>query len=263
MLCLRLTFFALLAGPIYAAKLTPETAAAFDRYIELTEARMSADLSTNSFLSAAKAKVPGGRISVEPRVTLDNGKEIDVPDGMIQHWVGTMFIAGVTVAQVKVVLQDYENYKYIYKPDVTESKLVAHQGDEYDIFLRLYKKQILTVVLNSNYHVHYRMPDPRRMYVISRSTRIAEVKNANHPEAREEPVGDDNGFLWRLNSYWRFEQADGGVYAQCQAISLSRDVPPLLGWMVKGFVEKFPKQSMMNTLRGTKAAVLVKQGTAR
>ena len=264
MLCLRLIFFALLAGPIiYAAKLTPETAAAFDRYIELAEATMNADVSTDSFLSAAKAKVRGGRIGVEPGVTLDNGKEIDVPDGMIQHWVGTMFIAGATIAQVKAVLQDYENYKYIYKPEVIESKLVAHQGDEYDIFLRLYKKQILTVVLNSNYHVRYAMPDARRMYVISHSMRIAEVKNAGHPEAGEEPVGDDTGFLWRLNSYWRFEQADGGVYAQCEAISLSRDVPPLLGWMVKGFLEKFPKESMLNTLRGTKAAVLAKQGAAR
>jgi hypothetical protein len=263
--CLRLTFVALLAAPIiYAARLTSETTAAFDRYIELTEARMSADLSTDSFLSVAKAKARGGHISVAPGVTLDNGKEIDVPGGMIQHWVGTMFIAGATIAQVKAVLQDYENYKYIYKPEVIESKLVAHQGDEYDIFLRLYKKQILTVVLSSNYHVRYGILGPRRMYVVSHSMRIAEVKNAGrHPEAGEEPVGDDTGFLWRLNSYWRFEQADGGVYAQCEAISLSRDVPPLLGWMVKGFLEKFPKESMLNTLRGTKAAVLAKLGAVR
>ena len=72
-------------------------------------------------------------------------------------------------------------------------------------------------------------------------------------------MGDDTGFLWRLNSYWRFEQADGGVYAECEAISLSRDVPPILGWMIKGFLEKFPKESMQNTLRGTKAAVLAKR----
>ena len=69
-------------------------------------------------------------------------------------------------------------------------------------------------------------------------------------------MGNDTGFLWRLNSYWRFEEADGGVYAQCEAISLSRDVPSLLGWMIKGFLEKFPKESMQNTLRGTKAAVM-------
>ncbi len=168
----------------------------------------------------------------------------------------SILIPGADLQQVKTVLQGYENYSSIYSPDVTESRQKAHQGDEYDVFLRLYKKQVLTVVLNTDYHVRYCLLDPRRMYVVSHSTRIAEVKDAKHPGAGEEPVGDDSGFLWRLNSYWRFEQLDGGVYAECQAISLSRDVPALLGWMIKGFLEKFPKESMQNTLRGTKAAVL-------
>jgi hypothetical protein len=261
--CLRLLFVALLtaAQATYAAKLIPQTAAAFDRYVELTEARMNADLAPGRFLRIAgqadwQAKVRGGHIRIQRDVTLDNGKEIDVPGGMIQHWVGAMFISGATIQQVRAVLQDYESYKYIYKPEVIDSRLISHKGDEYDVFLRLYKKQVLTVVLNSTYHVRYGAPDPLRMYVISHSTRIAEVKDDKHPEAGEEPVGDDTGFLWRLNSYWRFEQAGGGVYAECEAISLSRDVPTLLGWMIKGFVEKFPKDSMLNTLRGTKAAVI-------
>jgi hypothetical protein len=257
--CHRPLFLALLAAPIICAtQLTPATSAAFDRYIELTEARMKGDLSKpiNFSSEAWKAKIRRGEIGIEAGVTLDNGKEIYVPDGMIQHWVGSMFIAGATVPQVSAVLQNYENYKHIYQPEVIDSRVISHQGDEYDVFLRLYKKQILTVVLNSNYHVRYEMLDPRRMYVISHSTRIAEVKDARHPEAGEQPVGDDAGFLWRLNSYWRFEEADGGMYAQCEAISLSRDVPPVLGWMIKGFLEKFPKESMLNTLGGTKAAVM-------
>jgi hypothetical protein len=244
---------ALLVAPfIYAAKLTPQTAAAFDRYIGLTEARMKADRAAEDW----KAKARAGRVRIEAGLTLDNGKKIDVPDGMIQHWVGTMFIPSANIGQVKAMLQDYENYKNFYQPDVIESRQISSQGDEYDVFLRLYKKHVLTVVLNSNYHVRYDTPDPRRMFVISRSTRIAQVKDAGDPDAGEEPVGDDNGFLWRLNSYWRFEQADGGVYAQCEAVSLSRDLPPLIGWMIKGFVEKFPKESMQNTLAGTKAAVM-------
>jgi hypothetical protein len=235
-----LLFVALIAAPLtYAAKLTPQAAAAFDRYIELAEVRMKADWKANA----------GGRL---------HGKKIDVPDGMIQDWVGAMFIPGANLAQVKAALQDYGNYKKFYKPEVIESRQVSHKGDEFEVFLRLYKKQVLTVILNSNYHVRYDTPDPHHMYVISHSTRIAEVKDADHPDASEEHVGDDTGFLWRLNSYWRFEQADGGVYAECEAISLSRDVPPLLGWMIKGLLEKFPKESMQNTLRGTKAAVMEK-----
>jgi hypothetical protein len=228
------------------AKLTPETASAFDRYSALAEAKMNTGLPPEN----VRAKLRSGELRIEPRTVLDNGKEVTVPDGMIQDWLGMMFIPGATIAQVKAVLQDYENYKEYYKPEVTESRQISHQGDEYDVFLRLYKKHVLTAVLNTNYHVRYGVLDPKRMYVTSHSTRIAEVKKEG-----ESPIGNDTGFLWRLNSYWRFEEADGGVYAECEAISLSRDVPLGLGWMIKGFLEKFPKESMMNTLRGTKAAV--------
>ena len=231
-----------------AAHLTPQTSAAFDRYIELTEAQRKADVSTDRFLRLTKIRAD--QVRVEPVVTLDNGKRITVPDGMIQHWIGAMFIPGVTIPQVTAMLQDYADYKNFYKPEVIESKQISHQGDEYDVFLRLYKKRILTVVLNTTYHVRYGTVDPLRSYLISHSTKIAELKDDT-----ELPVGDDTGFLWRLNTYWRFEQADGGVYAECEAISLSRDVPGFLSWMIKGFVEKFPKESMLNTLRGTKLAI--------
>jgi hypothetical protein len=138
---------------------------------------------------------------------------------------------------------------------VIESHAIAHSGDEYDVLLRLYEKHILTIVLNSTYHIRYEMPDPNYLIVTSRSTHIGEVKDPGKSYTDEVPPGNDSGFLWRLNSYWRFHAADGGVYAQCEAISLSRDVPVGLGWMLKGFLESFPKESMMNTLRGTRAAL--------
>jgi len=245
----------------YGATLAPETASAFDRYVALTEARMNADLAApGKFFQIAglpdvRTALRGGETRIQAHVTRDDGKPVHVPGGMIQDWIGAMFIPGATIARVKAVLQDYEHYKDFYKPEVVESKQTAHQGDEYDVFLRLFKKQVLTVVLNTSYHVRYAMPDPLRLIVISHSTRITQAKDPKHPDAGEEPVGDDTGFLWRLNSYWRFEEADGGVYAECEAISLSRDIPGFLAWMVRSFVEKFPKESMQNTLRGTKAAV--------
>jgi hypothetical protein len=206
-----------------------------------------------------KARVRDGETLIRSSVTRDNGKSIDIPNGLIQDWLGTIFIPGASLAQVKSVLQDYDNYKVYYKPEVTESRMAGHTGDDFDVFLRLYKKQVITVVLNTNYRVHYGMLDTQRMYVKSRSTRIAEASDSKHPEGHEEPIGNDGGYLWRLNSYWRFEAADGGVYAECEAISLSRDVPALVGWAIKGFIEKFPKESMRNTLAGTKAAVLQKR----
>ena len=250
-----------LVAPAYAAKLTDRCAAAFDRYVALTEARTNADLTPDRFLRIAsppdaRAALRAGQTRIQPSVTLDNGKTINVPGGMIQDWVGAMFIPGATIAHVKAVLQDYAHYQDFYQPEVTESKQIGQKGDEFDVFLRLSKKQVITVVLDTNYHVRYSLLDARHMYVVSHSTRIAQVKDPKHPDAGEDPVGNDLGTLGRINAYWRFEEADSGVYAECEAISLSRDVPGLIAWMVRGFVEKFPKESMQNTLRGTQAAVI-------
>lgn len=249
-----------LAFPIvFAADITPEAQRAFDRYIQLTEAGLERDLNAPRFLYGnpsieQKAKLRKGDVLIVPREVRDSGKEIEVPGGLIQDWLGTLFIRGATIAQVRSMMQDYAAYKEFYKPEVIESKLLRHSGNEYDIFLRLYKKQFLTVVMNANYHVQYGEQDPDRMYINSRSTRIAEVKNPDRSFSEEEKVGHDDGFLWALNSYWRFEQADGGVYAQLQAISLSRDLPFGLIWL-KGFLQKFPKDSMEATLKGTRRAV--------
>jgi hypothetical protein len=227
------------------ARLTPEATAAFDRYVEQEEGRMISD-------TVRDPKLRGG----EPRIAaVDAARNVNAPGAMIQDWVGTMFMPGATLAQVQNVLRDYASYKNYYKPKVIESRELSHSADEYDVLLRLYEKHILTIVLNSTYHIRYETPDPKRLLVTSRSTHIGEVKNPGKSYTEEVPQSDDSGFLWRLNSYWRFEAADGGVYARCEAISLSRDVPPGLGWMLKGFLESFPKESMVNTLRGTRAAM--------
>ena len=200
---------------------------------------------------------------IERRTTEDTGRAIKAPDGKIHDWFGTMFIPGATLAQVRAAMQDYDNYKNTYQPEVIDSRLNKRNGDEFDIFLRLYKKQIITVVFNTEYHVQYGMADARHMFIVSRSTRVAEVKDPKHGYTEELPPGDDTGFLWRLNAYWRFEEADGGVYAECRAISLSRDVPFGLGWMIGSFVEKFPREALINTLRGTRKAVQAQEPRAR
>ena len=262
-----LSICALLALPRFGfafAKLTLETARAFDRYVQAAESRMAQDLQPARFLRVdtapgLKARVRGGELVIQPGSTPPGAKDLTVPGGLLQDWLGMMFIPAARIAAVRAVLQDYPNYKTFYQPEVVDSKEISRQDGQYEIFLRLYEKHILTVVLNASYHVRYGMLDAQRMYVTSHSTRIAEVKDPKHSYTEEEPPGDDTGFLWRLNSYWRFEEADGGVWAECEAISLSRDVPLGLGFMLKGFLERFPKESMLNTLRGTKAAVQARE----
>jgi len=99
-----------------------------------------------------------------------------------------------------------------------------------------------------------RKPDAMHMTIRSRSTRIAEVHDPDRSMTVEEPVGEDDGFLWRIDSYWRFEEADGGLYVECRAVSLSRGLPFGFGWL-RGFIQQFPKESMMNTLNATKHAI--------
>lgn len=240
-------------------KLTSESATAFDRYVRAAESEMKRDATPDHFLQAARdpesrAKLRGGELRIEAATAPAGGAYSNIPGAMLQDWLGSMFIPNANIAQVKAALQDYADYPKFYRPEVIDSKVMAHHDDEYDISLRLYEKHILTVVLNSDYHVLYSMPDAHRMTVTSYSTRIAEVKNPKRSDAEEIPESEGFGFLWRLNAYWHFEEADGGVYAECRSISLSRDVPLGLGWMLKGFLERFPKESMLNTLRGTKAA---------
>ena len=127
-------------------------------------------------------------------------------------------------------------------------------GDDYDVSLRLYEKHFLTVVLNATYHVPYGMPDPQHLTVTSRSTRIGEVKDPDSSYIEEVPLGNDSGFLWRLNSYWRLRRP---MEVCTRAVKLSRFRATFrLGWVdAQGFSRKFPKESMVNTLRGTRAAV--------
>ena len=236
------------------ADLTPVTEKSFERYMALTEARFQQDFQPSRFLwldgrPDDRARVRQGEKLIVARTTLDGGKPVKVPDGLIQDWLGAMFIPNTTIAQVRAVMQDYPDYQRIFAPEVTESRIDGQDGDRYQVFLRLYKKQILTVVLNAHYDIKYEVLDAGRLAVDSHSTRIAEVKGE-----RELPVGHDTGFLWKLNSFWRFEAADGGVYVECEAISLSRDVPFGL-FMIRKFVERFPKESMENTLEGLRRAL--------
>jgi hypothetical protein len=101
----------------------------------------------------------------------------------------------------------------------------------------------IAVVLNTNHDVRYFPLGSARCYSQSHSSRIAEVDNPGEPDEREMQPGQDHGFLWRLNSYWRFEERDGGVYVECEAISLTRSVPAGRGWLVNPIVRTLPRES--------------------
>ena len=142
-----------------------------------------------------------------------------------------------------------------YRPEVLASRLVSHSGNDFKVYLRLMKKKVITVILDTNYDVRYFPLDATRCHSRAYSTRIAEVENAGKPHEHVLPLGNDHGFLWRLDSYWRFQERDGGVYVECEAISLTRSIPAGLGWLIEPIIQSLPRESLANTLRETRTAI--------
>ena len=240
--------------------LKSHTLKAFETYVRKAESQMEqTQRESSSFLwadasSDRSQQIHKGQIVAQ----FWSGKEpVSVPDGLIHDWIGAAYIPDTTLKKTLALIQDYDNHKSIYKPDVMDSKLISRRDDDFQIYLRLLKKKIITVILDTDHKVHYDSLDPTRSVCRSHTTRIAEVENAGSPEEKALPPDTGYGFLWRLNSYWRFQERDRGLCAECRAISLTRDVPLGLGWVIKPIIQNLPKESLIKTLDSTRQALTV------
>jgi hypothetical protein len=262
---LALIALLLLAAPTSAAELKKKTAETFERYARATEAHMDGELAKgDAFLwvdrqgnrrAAFLDQLRGGKLVIERLKTLDAaGKDIKDDDGLIHHWIGTIFIPGGTLQHTVALIQDYNNHAKYFSPEVEQCRIIEHNGNFYKVFFRFRKHKVITVVTNTDHEVTYYPISATRSYSRSYTTRIAEVDNPGEPDEKEKPVGNDGGYLWRLYTYWQFEERDGGVYVQCESISLTRDIPLLMAWL-KPFVESVPRQSVEFTLTKTREAL--------
>jgi hypothetical protein len=246
---------------LHAAELKPESAQAFDRYIRAYEEKMHEELARGEFLSI-DSKPPSARLQAYEQlrkgdvlIERHSSSDTHVPNALLHHWIATAFFPATNVDQVFGVLKDYEDYHNVYGPEVLTARVLAQRGDEFKVSLRLRKHKVITVLLDTNYDVRFSRPDASHGYSRSYSTRIVEIEHPSEATEHELPPGDDHGFLWRLYTYWRFTEKDGGVYAQCEAISLTRDVPSGLGWLVGRFVQSIPRESLIFTLNATRKAL--------
>jgi hypothetical protein len=240
-----------------AAELQPRTVAAFDRYVRVTEGQMvpspflRVDALPEAERRATLAGLGRGELHVERLQTRDAGSAIEVPGGLIHHWLGTVFVAGVTLDQALDLLQDYDRHAEIYRPAVARSKLVSRDGDVFRVDLRFSMKKVITVVVDTENEARFSRPGPDRAQSRIYSLRVAEVDDPGTPQERAKPVGQDGGYLWRLYTYWRFLERDNGTYIQCEAISLTRGIPFALGWLIGPFVTSIPRESLQFTLETT------------
>jgi hypothetical protein len=256
------------AGPatdITAAELRGPTLAAWRAYEQLVDERFqrASETSTPYFaldqfnLHGWRATaVKNGLPTLRAKAAIQGGAPPDVPDGRIHHWVGAVFVPGATPDGVVRYLQIHAGRESESYEDVLASRLLKRDGDRLAVFMKLRRTSIVTVTYNTEHAVEYMRYGAARAASRSVSTRIAELADAGTPNERERPLGNDQGFLWRLNAYWRYEQHGGGVLIECESISLSRGVPALFRPFVMGTVERIARESLERTLVSLRTALL-------
>ena len=271
-LALVMACFPLLAAP--GVELRPATNAAFDRYVALTEQRNQHELQTGQHLlwvdslpdaerAKAYAELKQGAVKMSKLDTRDNGAEIPVPDGMIHHWVGLAFIPGAHVDDVLAILEEYDHQSTYYAPDVERSKIESRDGDHFRVLLRFRRHKVVTVVLDTEHDVRYFRDSPTLAHSRSSTVRISQVENPGKSDEQLKPAGDDDGFLWRMDTWWRVVERDGGVYVQSEVVSLTRDIPTGVAWLVRPFVTSIPQESLEFTMEATRRAVEGRMGHSR
>lgn len=247
------------AEPVVASRLQPHTVAAWQKYEKVVDERhKSVTASTQPFFAhdafkrdpAWRQAVTNGAINMfQPDVPGPGAEAIDVPDGKIHHWVGAMFVRGATVEGVLRTLQQNAGKEAGTYKEVIDSRLLDRNGNTLRVYMKIERDAtITTVTYNTEHQVEYRTLGNARATNRSTATRIAELTGAGTPEEHEKEPGNDSGYLWRLNAYWRYEQVPGGVLIECESVSLSRSVPLLVRPLVNPIANRLARESLESTL---------------
>jgi hypothetical protein len=260
-------FVHLMAICCAAAELKQKTVEAFDHYVRDSQARMDAEIRPGGpFLWVDSLPQPRqqhlydllrhGQVEIRQGKTEQEGKPIEVPDGLIHHWTGVAFVPGVSLERALSLLQDYDNDWRTYEPDVRRSKLLEHADNTFKIYLQFYRDSPRRVSFNTEFEVHYSRIDATHVASRAVSARIAELEHPEQPDSPELPVGQGHGYLWRVNNYWRLEEKDNGVYMQVESIALSRDVPAIFAWLANPLIRRVSRQTVANLLSATRRELL-------
>jgi hypothetical protein len=244
------------AADVVAATLRPETIRAWNAYIAATEARIDAEhASTRGFLatdfmpdrSELRDVIADGAIPVSKLTTTDSsGKAIPVPDGYIAHWRGAVFVPGTTLDSILGRLQHPELEPH--QRDVVALRVLERQPDRLKLAIRMTRRNVVTVTYDTEHEAAYRRHDGARASSTSVSHKIVEIEHAATPRERALPEGEDRGFLWRMNSYWRYEQVPGGVIVELESVTLSRGIPFGLSLIAQPIANRIARESITRTL---------------
>lgn len=255
----------LACSPLLAAghKLQGHTVEAWKRYMGLTEARIGRELSIPAAFTRSDFEyLKRGGVWIQRMTTKDAGKDVAIKDGTFHHWLGAIFVPDVDLERLLRWVREYDKYAGRFK-EVKKSELRSNSGDTFNIRLGLTRTKLgVTVHFDTDHTVVYGQNGPGRASSKSEATRIAQLDKYGTPGQREFPEGEDAGYLWRLNSYWRFSERDGGVVVECESVGLSRSLGSWLGFFnilsfgkIKGIAESVARESLQDTLTALRDGV--------
>jgi hypothetical protein len=257
---IAVALFALFSASVQssASELKEQTLSEWNDYVHSACLRTEERAEASPFLRVSEVPERRDRARAGEIIVWREGdrERARVAHGLIHDWTGVVFIPKATIADVFGVARDYDHYAEIYKPAVTEARGRGSEGDD-DSFSMLLVQKVLfvTAALQGEYETQYSEVDAKHWYSISQSTRLQAVEGFGQADMHVLPPDHGPGFIWRLYSFTRFEESDGGVYVEVEAIALSRDVPAMLRWLVDPVVDHLPKDSLRESLEETRNAV--------
>jgi hypothetical protein len=247
------------AATSVAAELKSSTFEAWQQYVNAAQDRMQSRLEpSRQFMWADEnvertARIKEGSIEVAPLI--GHGWKA-VPGGLIHDWIGAIFIPNASLGDVFDVLEDYDHYKNVYKPVVIDSQLKERiAGTDHFSMRWLHKVLFVTAALDTENESRTYRVDSSRAYTLSKTTNVREIQNYGQPNQRELDPDRGNGFIWRLSSINRYEERDGGLYVEVEAMALTRDIPISLRFLVKPVVMDLSRNSLKTSLEQTRGAV--------
>ena len=241
-----------------AAELAPETLKGWQDYIQAENSRVAGRPSASPFLWMDESPDRQRRVHAGEILTSPVGKNgpKSVPHGLIHHWVGAVFVPDAHLEDVLAVARDYGRYKEYYAPNVLDSQPLrkSESGNRFSMVM-LNKALFSKTALDAEFQESYVRVSEKKWYGVVASTRVQQVDNYGQPDQRKLSPDEGSGYIWRLYSLSRFEERDGGVYVELEAIALSRDIPTSLHWLVNPIVRRVSKGSLEVSLVKTQEAV--------
>lgn len=240
----------------HALELKPTTLEAWNAYVRsVTSSMEQRAKGDHPFLWVdespdLKKRALAGEAVVAPR------EHDKISNGLIHHWVGAIFLPGVSLDQVTAVLSDYDHYKDIYAPMIAKSKLLERSDNLQKVNLLLVGKALgVTGAVDTDDEIQTVKLDATRNYSVSNSVRAQEISDYGKSSERLLPQDQGPGYVWRTFGITRLMERDGGVYLETETVTLSRGIPWAFRWLVEPVTERLPRSIMTQTLNHTREAV--------